>query len=225
MYIHSRAASAAYKIILALVGTSALLYEVGFGYGYFRSVFFCYFTNISNIAVVAYLWAAAVAALRRDSAWPEPWHPKLKHALMLAITVTWLVAHFLLDHGGIFKGGTFHWTSLVLHYIVPIGMILDWLLFDRKGTMSKFEPPCWIAFPLAYLACIMVGVWCFGLYVRVDDHSRWPYDFIDFDKHGVPGVALTVLLLIVGFVILGYVYMLVDHLMDRTASNTLPAKS
>ena len=71
----------------------------------------------------------------------------------------------------------------------------------------------------------MVGVWCFGLYVRVDDHSRWPYDFIDFDKHGVPGVALTVLLLIVGFVILGYVYMLVDHLMDRTASNTLPAKS
>ena len=167
MYIHSRTASIAYKFVLAFVGIAALLYSAGLCDGHLNSSFFCYFTNLSNIAVVAYLCAAAVAMLRRSELWPEPWRPKLKHALMLAITVTWLVAHFLLDHGGVFEGGTFHWTSLVLHYIVPIGMILDWLLFDRKGTMRAVEPPFWTVFPLCYLVLHHGGyLGDFGLNVR-----------------------------------------------------------
>lgn len=222
MYIHSRTASIIYKFALTLIGVAALLYAAGLGDGHFNGSFFCYFTNLSNIAVVAYLCAAAVAALRNGALWPEPWMPKLKHALMLAITVTWLVAHFLLDHGGVFASGTFHWTSLVLHYIVPIGMILDWLLFDRKGTMRAVEPPFWTVFPLCYLVCIMVGVWCFGLNVRPAQHSRWPYDFLDFDHNGVPAVTVTILLLIVGFVVLGYVYMLIDHLMARKGVDSQP---
>ena len=224
MYIHSRAASLAFKLVVALMGTSALLYEIGFGYGYFRVTFLFYFTNLSNMAVVAYLWSAIIAALRDPALWPRPYLPKVKHALMLAITVTWLVAHFLLDGGSVFKDGTFHWTMLVVHYIVPIAMILDWLLFDVKGTMRKGEPPTWLAFPLVYFAYVMVLVWGFGLTLNPEAHSRWPYGFLDFDALGVRTVTITVLVMIVVFLTLGYVYVLIDHLMEGTGKTKEPLR-
>lgn len=215
MYIHSKNASIAFKLVIALLGTAALLYEIGFGYGYFRVSFFYYFTNLSNVAVVGYLWAAAIAQLQREDLWPAPFMPKLKHALMLAITVTWLVAHFLLDGGSVFKDGTFHWTMLVVHYIVPIAMILDWLLFDAKGTMSKNEPPTWIVFPLVYLAYVMLLVWGFGLTIKPEENSRWPYGFLDFDKLGVPSVTMTIVALIVVFLAVGYLYLLIDRFTNK----------
>ena len=215
MYIHSRSASIAFKLIIALAGSAALLYEIGFGYGYFRVSFFFYFTNLSNMAVVAYLWAGGFALLRRKDLWPAPFMPGLKHALMLAITVTWLVAHFLLDGGAVFEDGTFHWTMLVVHYIVPIAMILDWLLFDAKGTMGKGDPPTWLAFPLAYLAYIMLLVWGFGIMVNPEAHSRWPYDFLDFDALGAPTVLVTIVAMAAVFLALGYIYLLIDHLMGK----------
>ena len=75
--------------------------------------------------------------------------------------------------GAVFEDGTFHWSMLVVHYIVPIAMILDWLLFDAKGTMGKGEPPTWLVFPLATV-----------------------------------------------FLALGYVYLLIDHLMGKRVESS-----
>ena len=104
---------------------------------------------------------------------------------------------------------------LVVHYIVPIAMILDWLLFDAKGTMGKGEPPTWLVFPLAYLAYIMLLVWGFGVMVNPKAHSRWPYDFLDFDMLGAPTVLMTIVAMAAVFLALGYVYLLIDHLMGK----------
>ena len=38
--------------------------------------------------------------------------------------VVYMLSHLLFDNG------TLDVTLLILHYIVPIGMVLDWLLFD-----------------------------------------------------------------------------------------------
>ena len=46
--------------------------------------------------------------------------------------------------------------------------------------------------------------------VQIKEKSRWPYGFMDFDKLGVPTVALTIVILIVVFVALGYLYVVID---------------
>lgn len=210
MHIESRTASLTFKAVIALVGTLTLLQQIGLFSGQFNSNFFCMFTNISNVAVVAYFWCATVAILRgRDAS--APWHPKLKYMLMLGITVTFLVAHFLLNGGMVFVDGQFRWPMLVVHYLVPIATILDWILFDEKGHIAKRDPLIWPAFPLCYLACIMIAVLACG--VRVRETSRFPYPFLDVDVLGAPAVAGICAGLLVFFIALGFVYYLIDKKM------------
>ena len=215
MRVASARASLAFKFFIAAAGTVALAEQAGLFAGQASPYFLFYFTNISNIAVTVYFWCAAVAQARgvvRDGA---PWRPRLKHALTLAITVTGLVAHFMLNGGGVFTGGTFHWSMLVVHYIVPICTVLDWLVFDAKGTMSFREPPTWIAFPLCYLVYINVLVLGVGLHASADAGTRWPYPFLDIDALGVPMVALTIVGLVVFFILLGCLYVVIDRAMAK----------
>lgn len=207
-------------MLIAFVGTFALLDQIGAFEGVIKPTFFCMFTNISNVAVVAYFWAYVIRFLIRgrknlqgpmgsaDFDTRTPWLPKLKYALTLAITVTCLIAHFMLDGGMVFMNGEFHWQMLVLHYIVPIGTVLDWLIFDLHGHMGKFDPLYWPAFPLLYLVYTIILVEGFGIYAH--EGSRWPYPFIDVDANGLPTVIITCIVLVAIFVALGYVYVAID---------------
>lgn len=212
MYIKNKTISFLWKLVIALLGTYALLEQIGLFSGELNTRFICFFTNISNIAVVAYLYYSLATYARKDT-FNTPKHPKLKYALMLAITVTFLVAHFMLDGGMVFQNGQFRLTMLILHYLVPIGFILDWILFDEKGSMQKFDPLYWPAFPLVYLVYIAVLVEGVGLHARAD--SRWPYPFIDVDMLGIPTVLLTIVVLLVVFIALGYVYVAIDKALTK----------
>lgn len=219
MRITNRIASLAYKIVLAIIGTLGLIFQSEIYTGVLEPHFIWMFTHISNIAVVVYVWGAIISALRHPDADPGdmPWAPKVKHALMLAIMVTCLVATFMLpDFGMVFTGGGFSWTLLVLHYIVPLGFIADWLLFDKKGIMTKTEPPTWVVFPLVYLVYIIIAVGCFGVVTQPD--SRWPYPFLNFDANGVPMTLGICVGMLVFFIAFGYVLVLVDHLLARKAN-------
>ncbi len=208
MYIHSRTASVAFKLFIAIAGTCALLYATGLFTGKPETSFPFMFTNISNIAVALYFWCAAIAILRGRADGHTPWHPKLKYALMLAITVTWLVAHFMLNWGMVFLGGTFHPDMLVLHYVVPMCTIADWLLFDSKGHMEWKDPLTWPLFPLCYLVYVAICVLGFGVSV-LGEESRWPYFFVNFDVLGAAAFGYIAVLL-VAFVLLGFVYVAID---------------
>jgi len=174
----------------------------------FRVSFLYYFTNISNLLLVAYYWGALFQAYKHPETAQKPWMPTVKHTLMLGITVTGLVAYFLLDHGEVFVNGVFKFNNFILHDVIPICAVLDWLLFDEKPTMGFKEPLIWPLYPLTYFAYIIVLVLGFG--VQIKEKSRWPYGFMDFDKLGVPTVALTIVILIVVFVALGYLYVVID---------------
>lgn len=213
MNVKSAKLSIAFKLFLAIVGTIALTYSAKLFEGYFRVEFLYKFTNLSNLVLVCYYWKAAFRQINGEESHNEPYAPKLKHALILAISVTCLVAHFLLDNGGLFLDGKFHLDMLALHYIVPIGAILDWLIFDQKGYMSFKEPLFWVIFPLCYLAYTYILVLGFG--INMSDTSRWPYPFLDLETKGVPGVATMIVILLIAFIILGFIYVAIDKLMSR----------
>ncbi len=60
---------------------------------------------------------------------------------MMGITVTWLVAHFIL--GSFTMGASLRVSIRLVHYVVPIMTLLDWLLFDEKGRMRATSPLLW----------------------------------------------------------------------------------
>lgn len=214
----------AYRIILAVLGTVVLVRQTGAFAGAFRPAFFCYFTNLSNIGVVVCLFGEALFMLHHrvdgqlDSS--VVWAPTFKYAMVMAISVTGLIAHFLLS-SMLFAGGSLNIPLVILHYVMPIGMVLDWLLFDEKGHMDKTGPLAWVAFPLVYFACVLFCVNVLGISMGAGgmSASRYPYPFIDVDALGVPTVALSCLVLVAAFIALGYVYYAIDHALAKRSGS------
>lgn len=127
--------------------------------------------------------------------------------------VVYMLSHLLFDNG------TLDVTLLILHYIVPIGIVLDWLLFDTKGHMTPTGPLVWVVLPLAYVIYIMVSVNVFGLFMGALKlgPSRYPYSFFDVDALGAGSVALFIVAMLVAFIALGYVYFAIDHALAKRA--------
>lgn len=214
MRLRSRVASIAFKCLIVLVGAVGLLDQLGLFEGSFNPRFFFYFTNLSNAVAVAYFIGAIVHLVWHpgDGA---AWAPRLKYAALMAVTVTCLVATFLLGGGVRLPDGSFSFAVLALHYLVPIGCVLDWLLFDEKGRMSKTGPLVWMVFPLAYFAYAIALVNLFGANIGYDGASRYPYPFIDIDANGAGTVAATAAVLLAAFIALGYAYVGIDRLLAR----------
>ena len=214
MHIKNRTASIAFKFLVALLGTFGLAISSGLASGSYDMQFHCMFTNLSNVAVCIYFWCSAIHHVRSGNG-ATPWHPKLKYALTLCITVTFLVAHFMLNWGMVFMGSTFHIEMLMLHYLAPIGAILDWLLFDEKGHMQLTDPPKWLIPLYVYFGYILILV--LGCGVSVTESCRWPYPFIDFDTLGVAGGIVNIVVLTIAVTLLGYLYVAADRALAKRA--------
>gem|GEM_PF-4103594 len=78
--------------------------------------------------------------------------PRLKGAFTLMITITMIIYHFMLS--GLYADGDFSFflQNLILHYIVPSMVILDWILFDLKRTFHSLDPLYWLSIPILYSA-------------------------------------------------------------------------
>jgi len=215
MYIRAKAPSVVWKFGIALCGAVGITYLLGVFNGQCNLSMFRYYTNLSNLLCVLYFAADAVYLLaRRRPGAPQNLCPTLKGIVMMGITVTWLVAHFML---GSFQMGTnMRLAVRLVHYVVPIMTILDWLLFDRKGQITLTAPLVWTAFPLIYFAYVMITAALrqgngFG-------SSRYPYPFLNVDSLGLGKVLLTVLLMVLFFIALGYGFVLADHLLQRAGA-------
>jgi hypothetical protein len=208
MRIRSKALSILWKAAIAACAFVGLGLQIGLFKGELHLSSFKYFTNISNLLCMAYFLIDVIFLLAvrgRDGS--VGWCPALKGVAMMGITVTWLVAHFML--GSFTMGASLRVSVRLVHYVVPIMTILDWLLFDKKGQIKLTAPLLWTTFPLAYFTAIM-GLAYFGKGVPF-----YPYPFMNVEKQGLPRVLITVVLMLVFFVALGYLFVLVDRLLQK----------
>lgn len=87
-------------------------------------------------------------------------------------------------------------VNLLLHYIMPLAFLLDWMLFTPKGRLGWTAPVRWLIVPLVY------GVWTL---IHGFASHWWPYGFLNVDALGGRAVwtfaGLTVFFLVVGLVI------------------------
>lgn len=220
MRIRNKTVSIIWKVVLLAFGTYGLLDGSGILAGAYSPGFPHMFTNISNLFAWVYFLLAVIWLVKnREDEDAVTFAPQFKYTATISLMVTMLIAHFLL-FDAMFQNGQLVWHLVVLHYVVPIMTLLDWVLFDEKGEMPVWGPLVWISLAVIYLAVVMIGVGVFGLNMgggTTADITPYPYTFLDPAISGVGGVAMFCVVMIVAFIALGYVIFGIDRLLGRAA--------
>ena len=133
--------------------------------------------------------------------------PRLKGTITMSITVTFLIYHFLLSGGYDNRADIIR--STILHYIVPIMTIADYILFDQKGIYKNIDPILWLIIPLIYFLFIFIRAKLGG---ELSNGSYYPYFFIDINKYGIKTVLKNALFITIAFTILGYIELFIDRI-------------
>lgn len=139
--------------------------------------FFSYFTIQSNIIVAVVFAVAAVIQLKQRA---EPrWLDRVRGAATVYISITGVVYALLLSN--IDVNTPLPWANVVLHYVVPIVTVVDWLLDLPERTIPFRAALVWLVYPLAYLAYSLI---------RGPIVDWYPYPFLNPDPHGYGYVAV-----------------------------------
>jgi hypothetical protein len=160
-----------------------------------------YFTIQSTIAYGAFAaWTIFRGPVTR---------PALKGAVTLYVAITGLVYHLVLTN----QASGFAMAqpdralpetigNQLLHTVVPLLAVLDWLVFDERGRFRWRYALYWLAFPLGYLAFALLR----GLVV-----DKYPYPFIDVNDLGYGGVSISSVGFAVAFWLLGLAFVAIDR--------------
>jgi hypothetical protein len=173
-----------------------------------------YFTAQSNLLTLAYYVGALYWMVKRSSVSPPA--PRLRGAVTLWILITCLISHFMLSHGASPLPGLadadpatrlMNWSLLLVHYVVPVLVLVDWVAFGPHRVVRWRDIPLWIGYPLGYGVMIEIRGALFPV-----APTRYPYFFLDPAGHGYGWVGLQFVQLAVIFGVLGAAIVGLDRL-------------
>jgi len=166
-----------------------------------------YFTILSSLlCLIHYLYVSIKMLLNYNN----EYNTISKGSLIICLTVTFLIFHFVLrpmSFSMINAKYLMSWANIIVHYLVPILVIIDWLIFDKKGKLNYLDPFRWLLVPFVYWVAVTLNA-MFG-YVYPNG-SKYPYFFLDIDKYDLFIVIRNVLFFSILLIILGYILVLVD---------------
>lgn len=160
-----------YKILFGLLALSAIVTEITTLVGrnkFVPSDFFSFFTIESNLFAAFVLLISAVLILRKKSSSRS--FDLIRGASTLYMVTTGIIFSLLL--AGI-ENATLTavpWDNTVLHYIMPIVLIADWILDSPKKSITFKRALIWLTYPLAYVIYSLIRGAVVGWY---------PYPFLN----------------------------------------------
>ena len=184
-------------IVLGVTGVYVQMYP-------FKWFQFTYYTLMSNSLVVLFFGLHLVLlATGRTRVLRSKGYLRVKAAVTTAILMTFFTFGILLlpktDPSEVLA-----YDNLTVHFIVPILVAADWLLFDPRGSYRRTEPLLWTALPLAYLFYALVRGIVFNVPIPENEDSPFPYFFLNGRQIGWGTVTLYCVVMLVLFVLLGY---------------------
>ncbi len=147
--------------------------------------FFSFFTVQSNILAVVVLVVGAVSD-PRSTRWAY-----FRGAVTLYMVITGMVYAALLSNVDVQLPAP--WTNAVLHQILPVLLLVDWLALPPWPRVPARAALAWLAFPLAYFAYSLL---------RGPFADWYPYPFLDPRPHGYDHVIVYAVVLSVGMAVL-----------------------
>ncbi len=171
-----------YKVFFALLGFSSIVTELATLAERNRLNlvnFFSFFTVETNTLVVVTLLLSALTL----AAGKEQKLAVLRGATTVYILVVGIGFSFLLSGLENVALTAVPWSNTVLHYIIPIAVLVDFLIDRPKRALLFKKSLIWLLFPLAYLAYSLT---------RGALTSWYPYPFLNPATKGYGSIALVV---------------------------------
>jgi hypothetical protein len=131
-----------------------------------------FFTIDSNLLAVGVLTYGAVV---RDGVIDG-----LRGASVTYLAIVGLVYATMLSHGERLADSRISWVNLILHTLMPIAVLLDWLLVPPVHRLRFASALSWLIFPIAY------GVYTM---IRGERVGWFPYPMLD-DRIAAGRIAL-----------------------------------
>jgi hypothetical protein len=185
-----------YKLLFGLLGFSALLTELAvlIERGTFNAGnFFSFFTVESNIlAVFAFLVGALAIYAGKKNAWLD----YFRGAVTFFMVVTGIVFALFLSGLQDIQLTAVPWDNIVLHYIIPIAIAIDWIMDPPVRRFEYRQALAWMIFPIMYLIYSLAR----GAVV-----NWYPYPFLDPANGGYNQVLVTSLIIAMGGFVLAYI--------------------
>jgi len=127
----------------------------------------------------------------------------IRGGVLLYILVTGIIFHVLLVPAlpEYFAEGV-AFRHHITHTIAPVGFMLDWLLFDRKGRMLFSDLKYWLIYPLLY----WLGSVTYGQFSGI-----YPYFFLAIGEIGLAAGLIWLLLMTTFFIMLGLLIIWIDR--------------
>jgi hypothetical protein len=152
-----------------------------------------YFTILTNL-VVATAFTAVAAGFA-----VAPW---VFGGAMLAIVLVGVIYALLLSHLPIGECRTSALANSLVHRITPALVTLYWVAFAPKGTLQWIDAVYWTAYPVCYLAYVLL---------RGQFTQRYPYHFIDVPQIGWKVTLRNAAAIAFGFVLASLLVVATDH--------------
>jgi hypothetical protein len=144
--------------------------------------FLSFFTVQSNVIAIV-----ALLLMTDRGRGPRPrWLDWLRGAATVYLTITFVVMLVLLENVDV--GLQLGWVDFVLHKLMPVVVVADWLLDPPVASLGRRDALGWLVYPLIWLGYTLVR----GAVV-----SWYPYPFLDPANGGYRALALTCVVILV----------------------------
>ncbi len=168
-----------YRTAIGLLAFSALVTEVATLHerGKLDVVnFLSYFTVESNLIAAVVLVGGGLALGDRGEGAVAA---MLRGAATLYLGITGLVFSLLLAGLEGVEFTAVPWDNIVLHYLMPVLIVLDWVVAPPVARIPFRRGLLWLAVPLAYVVYSLIR----------GHYAHWyPYPFLDPGPRGYTGV-------------------------------------
>jgi hypothetical protein len=171
--------------------------------------FFSFFTIESNVLAVV-VFAVGGLVDPRSTRWAY-----FRGAVTFYMVITGIVYAALLSD--IPVGLSSPWINTVLHRVLPVLILLDWLIQPPWPKVPYRAALGWMAFPLAYFAYSLI---------RGPSAHFYPYPFLDPRPHGYDHVIVYAVVLALGMAVLALaVQRIALQRLDQPAARTMSKRT
>lgn len=165
--------------------------------------FFSYFTNLSNLFASLVFGITAFRLLQNRNA--KLVDDLIRGSSVIMMVLVSVVYGLLLRE--IDLGSLLPWINVVLHYVMPAAVVLDWLYEPPKSKLRPKHIWFWLIFPAIYLLYSLVRGGLLGWY---------PYPFLNPAKTGsYLSVTIYCLVIFVVFILAGRLLITIGNALRR----------
>ncbi|MGT2836278.1 Pr6Pr family membrane protein [Streptococcus macacae] len=189
--------------LLGIIGVSIQIKQSGFG-------MLLYYTTLSNVLVFSFLIYLIYKEAKSGAIKTDPKLLRLKGGITMAIMITFLVYHFLLAPR-VKAHDYYTLRNFLVHYIVPLSLMVDTLILDRQRIYRWFDPITWTSLPLIYFAFALFNGLVLKWTIPGSADNPFPYFFININKYGVGYVAVNTIGIAIAYLAVGYLFLFIKR--------------